>query len=59
MQYFITRIADESQAQYQKRREEQLAVIEQKWPRATKEKTRDGIMIYSAAGKKVAYLADR
>jgi hypothetical protein len=59
MQYFVTRIANEGKAEYQKRREEQLAEIEQKWPRARKEKTRDGIEIISVSGKKVAYLADR
>lgn len=58
MQYFVTRIASESKTDFQKRREEQLAEIELKWPRAKKIKTRDGIMMV-ANGRNVAYLANR
>jgi len=55
---FITRIANESAMEFQKRKQAELAEAEQWYPRAEKVRMRDGFMVVYK-GRNVAYFGDR
>jgi hypothetical protein len=59
MRYFVTRIANESAVEYQKRKNVELGEAERQFPLAEKERRmRDGVtLVYK--GKEVAYFADK